>query len=73
MVIATDSGMAHLAVLAQAPLLVIYETRGKLPGPEGWPWILPHMQAHAQAFCEPVLGCWSEPKNVQDALLRALG
>jgi ADP-heptose:LPS heptosyltransferase len=73
MVIATDSGMAHLAVLAGAPLLVVYEARGKVPGPEGWPWILPHMQAHARAFCEPVLECWSRPENVADALIRAVG
>lgn len=73
MVIATDSGMAHLAVLTGAPLLVLYELRGKLPGPEGWPWILPHMQAHALAFCEPVLGAWSDPKVVQDAVLKAVG
>lgn len=73
MVLATDSGMAHLAVLAGAPLLVLYEHRGYVPGPEAWPWIMPHMKAHAKAFCEPIAGCWTDPKVVQDALLRALG
>lgn len=73
MVIATDSGMAHLAVLAGAPLTVIYETRGELPGPEGWPWIYPHMKAHARAYCEPVLQGWTHPENVKDAVLKALG
>lgn len=73
MVLATDSGMAHLAVLAGAPLLVLYENRGYVPGPEGWPWIMPHMKAHAKAFCEPIVGCWTDPKVVQDALLRTLG
>jgi len=72
LVLATDSGLAHLAVLAGAPLKVIYGKAGVIPGMENWGWILPHMQAHAITHCEPILGGWDSPEAVIEAVWQYL-
>lgn len=65
LVLTTDSGMAHLAVLARAPLKVIYGEPGVETGsPKGWKWVLPQMQEHAYNHCEPILHGWDDPQRV---------
>lgn len=64
LVLATDSGLAHLAVLNQRPLKVIYDIPGKEAGKLEWPWALPHMKAHATDHCEPILYGWDDPDKV---------
>jgi hypothetical protein len=68
LVLATDSAMAHLAVLAQAPLKVIYAEPGVEAGKPEWPWALPHMKAHAKAHCEAILHGWDDPSHVVDVV-----
>jgi hypothetical protein len=59
--VTTDSGIAHLAVLNQNPLMVLYDQEG-LDGPDTKnAWTLPHMQAHAGALCAPLIRCWHNP------------
>jgi ADP-heptose:LPS heptosyltransferase len=71
-VLATDSGLAHLAVLNQNPLRVIYDEPGKEAGHPKWPWVLPHMKAHAVASCEPILYGWNSPETVVSSVLSVL-
>lgn len=64
LVLCTDSGLAHVAVLAQAPLAVIYEKPGVEHGKESWKWCFPKMKAYATAFCEPIVYGWSDVGHV---------
>ena len=64
LVLCTDSGIAHLAVLAGAPLKVIYGAPGVEAGKEEWHWAFDHMKAHSVAHCEPILGGWDDPVTV---------
>ena len=64
LVVTTESGMGHLAVLAGAPLKVIYERRGREAGHPTWRWNLPHMQAYSKNHCEPILMGWNDPAKV---------
>jgi hypothetical protein len=73
LVLCTDSGIAHLAVLAGAPLQVIYGKAGVEAGKEEWRWAFDHMKAHAVAYCEPIIGGWDDPVRViVTALTRAV-
>lgn len=66
--VTTDSGIAHLAVLNQNPLMVLYDNPG-LDGPETKnAWTLPHMQAHASALCEPLVWCWHDPTRALNSI-----
>lgn len=74
LVLATDSGLAHLAVLAGCPLKVIYDQPGKEAGHPSWPWVLPHMQAYSVTHCEPICHGWHDPTLVAltvDSFVRA--
>jgi hypothetical protein len=64
LVLCTDSGIAHLAVLAGAPLQVIYGKEGVEAGKEEWRWAFDHMRAHSIAKCQPILGGWDDPMIV---------
>lgn len=66
--VTTDSAMAHLAVLAGAPLKVIYDEPGREAGHPKWPWAFDHMKRHAIAHCEPVLFGWKSPDTVLSAI-----
>lgn len=67
--VTTDSGIAHLAVLNQNPLLVIFDQPG-LDGPDTKnAWTLPHMQAHAGATCEPLIRCWHDPEAALNSIV----
>jgi len=72
LVLATDSGLAHLAVMARAPLKVIYGKAGKASGKTKGRWAFPYMQAHAMAHCEPILGGWDSPDAVVEAVRQYL-
>jgi hypothetical protein len=63
-VLTTDSAMAHLAVLAGAPLWVIYGRAGVEAGKEAWRWTIPHMRAHAVAPVTPIINGWEDPDLV---------
>lgn len=69
MVLCTDSGIAHLAVLAGAPLQVIYGKEGVEAGKEEWRWAFGHMKAHAVNYCEPIIGGWDAPATVVVSVL----
>lgn len=62
--LATDAGLAHLAVLNQTPLLVIYDEPGREAGHPTWPWVLPHMQRHSVNTCDPICYGWNSPETV---------
>lgn len=64
LVLTTDSGMAHLAVLACAPLHIIYGRSGVEAGHESWPWAFDHMRIHARAVCRPICEGWTDPQRV---------
>lgn len=72
LVVTTDSAMAHLAVLARAPLKVIYDKKGKEAGHPTWPWAFDHMDTHALAHCEPILFGWKDPAIVVTAIKQYL-
>jgi ADP-heptose:LPS heptosyltransferase len=72
LVLCTDSGIAHLAVLAQAPLAVIYGKAGVEAGKEKWRWVFGHMKAHSVARCEAILGGWEDPNQVIGAVLSSV-
>jgi hypothetical protein len=70
LVLCTDSGVAHLAVLAGAPLRVIYGKEGAIVK-DSWQWTFDHMKAHAVASCEAVLNAWDDPEiAVRNVLAR---
>jgi len=69
LVLCTDSGIAHLAVLAGAPLQVIYGKEGVEAGKEEWRWAFGHMKAHAVNYCEAVTGGWSDSAHVISAVV----
>ena len=64
LVVTTESGMGHLAVLAGAPLKIIYDRKGREAGHPTWRWNLPHMQAYSKNHCEPILLGWNDPAKV---------
>lgn len=64
LVLCTESGMAHLAVLAGAPLAIIYDKEGREAGKEMWPWNYPHLKMYAKNTCEPIVGGWNYPDKV---------
>ena len=72
-VLATDAGLAHLAVLNQSPLLVIYDQPGVEAGKPEWPWVLPHMQRHATVDCNPIINGWNNSQVVVDSVVSYLG
>lgn len=65
-VVTTDSGIAHLAVLAGAPLGVIYDGPGVEAGKPEWPWAFDHMKTHAVNDCYPIIGAWRNPRIAAD-------
>ena len=73
LVLCTESGMAHLAALAGAPVAIIYDAEGKEAGHPKWPWNLPHIKSYAKAYCEPIVGGWNNPQVVVDFVKQYLG
>jgi hypothetical protein len=71
--LATDSAMAHLAVLNQTPVYVIYDKPGREAGHPEWPWTIPHMEAHAVAEVKPILFGWTSPETVVSCVLESIG
>ncbi len=72
LVVTTESGMGHLAVLAGAPLKVIYDRKGREAGHPTWRWNLPHMQEYSKNHCEPILLGWNDPAKVVSDVSRYL-
>ena len=73
LVLATDAGLAHLAVLNGSSLRVIYDKQGVEAGKPEWPWALPHMKKYATAECQPILNGWNNPSVVVEAVNSFLG
>jgi hypothetical protein len=72
LVVASESGMAHLAVLAGAPLAVIYDLKGKEAGHHKWSWNFPHLKSYSKAYCEPIIGGWFNPSVVTDFIINKI-
>lgn len=64
LVLCTESGMAHLAALAGAPLAIIYDKEGREAGYEKWPWNFGHIKSYSKNFCVPIIGGWNNPSLV---------
>lgn len=73
LVVATESGMAHLAALAGAPLAIIYDVEGREAGHEKWPWNFPHIKAYSKNYCEPIIDGWNKPEVVIEFIKKRLG
>ena len=57
------SGPAHLAVLCNAPLKVIYDISGRAVDGRG-EWYMGIMQAFASNHCEPIVHAWNDPAKI---------
>ncbi len=72
MVITSDSGMAHLAILCGAKLFVIYDEPGLEAGKSEWPWTFEHMHDNSIAPCQAIPYGWGNPNIVYEWISRVL-
>ena len=74
LVIATDSGLAHLSILCQAPTKIIYGEEGILPGNNRRRigWMMHIHRGFAENHCEPIIMGWDDPQKVVDETISFL-
>jgi ADP-heptose:LPS heptosyltransferase len=73
LLICTDAGIAHLGALAGAPMTVIYDQDGILPGyNRRIRWMFHIIKGYSDAYCEPVINAWNDTDRIFDAVVTYL-